>query len=72
VIENEEFGISKEALDALKERLAAHPDLGLIEGEEWALIDEIERLTDLVDELRNRIDIDHGLWRNTRPQKPTP
>jgi hypothetical protein len=72
VIENEEFGISKEALGALKDRLAAQPELGLIEGEEWALIDEIERLTDLVDELRNRIDIDHWLWRNTRPQEPTP
>jgi hypothetical protein len=72
VTENEEFGISKEVLGALKERLAAHPDLGLIEGEEWALIHEIERLADLVDELRNRIDIDHWLWRNTRPQEPTP
>jgi hypothetical protein len=72
VIENEEFGISKEALGALKDRLAAQPELGLIEGEEWALIDEIERLTDLVDELRNRIDIDRWLWRNTRPQEPTP
>ena len=70
--ENEEFGISKEALDALKERLAAHPDFGLIEGEEWALIDEIERLTDLVDELRNRIAMNDQMWRNTRPQEPTP
>ena len=70
--ENEEFGISKEALDALKQRLAANPDLGLIEGEEWALIDEIERLADLVDELRNRIAMNDQMWRNTLPQEPTP
>jgi hypothetical protein len=64
VTENEEFDISKEALDALKQRLAAN--------EEWALIDEIERLADLVDELRNRIAVNDQLWRNTRPQEPTP
>jgi hypothetical protein len=72
VIENEEFGISKEAIGALKERLAAHPDLGLIEGEEWALIDEVERLNDLVDELRNRIAMLDQMLRNTLPQEPTP
>ena len=70
--ENEEFGISKEALGALKDRLAAQPELGLIEGEEWALIDEIERLTDLVDELRNRIAMNDQMWRNTLPPEPTP
>ncbi len=72
MIENEEFGISKEALGALKDRLAAQPELGLIEGEEWALIDEIERLTDLVDELRNRIAMNDQMWRNTLPPEPTP
>jgi hypothetical protein len=72
VTENEEFGISKEALGALKDRLAAQPELGLIEGEEWALIDEIERLTDLVDELRNRIAMNDQMWRNTLPPEPTP
>ncbi len=70
--ENEEFGISKEAIGALKERLAAQPELGLIEGEEWALIDEIERLTDLVDELRNRIAMNDQMWRSTLPPEPTP
>lgn len=70
--ENEEFGISKEALDALKQRLVAQPDLGLIEGEEWALIDEIERLADLVDELRNRIAMNDQMWRNTLPQESQP
>jgi hypothetical protein len=64
VTENEEFDISKEALDALKQRLAAN--------EEWALIDEIERLADLVDELRNRIAVNDQLWRNTLPQELTP
>lgn len=68
---NEEFGISKEALDALIERLTTNPDLGLIEGEEWALIDEVERLNDLVDELRNRIAMLDQMLCNTLPQGPT-